>query len=42
MTWLYQTQPIDDLPEDCIGFVYLIQASYRMTLHSFDIFDYGN
>ena len=24
MTWLYQTQPIDDLPEDCIGFVYLI------------------
>ena len=24
MTWLYQAQPIDDLPEDCIGFVYLI------------------
>ena len=21
---MYQTQPIDDLPEDCIGFVYLI------------------
>ena len=24
MTWLYQGQPVDDLPEDCVGFVYLI------------------
>jgi hypothetical protein len=24
MTWLYQTQTINDLPEDCIGFVYII------------------
>jgi hypothetical protein len=24
MTWLYQTQPVEVLPEDCIGFVYLI------------------
>ena len=24
MTWLYQTQPVETLPEDCIGFVYLI------------------
>jgi hypothetical protein len=24
MTWLYQNQTIDELPEDCIGFVYII------------------
>lgn len=24
MTWLYQGDPIEFLPEDCIGFVYLI------------------
>jgi hypothetical protein len=24
MTWLYQNQPVDTLPEDCVGFVYLI------------------
>ena len=24
MTWLYQNQPVDSLPEDCVGFVYLI------------------
>ena len=24
MTWLYQTQLVEVLPEDCIGFVYLI------------------
>jgi hypothetical protein len=24
MTWLYNNQTIDTLPEDCIGFVYLI------------------
>ena len=24
MTWLYQGNPVDELPEDCIGFVYLI------------------
>ena len=24
MTWLYQGNPIEFLPEDCIGFVYLI------------------
>lgn len=24
MTWLYQGQPVDELPEDCVGFVYLI------------------
>ena len=24
MTWLYQTQLVEILPEDCIGFVYLI------------------
>ena len=24
MTWLYHTQPVETLPEDCIGFVYLI------------------
>lgn len=24
MTWLYQDIPIDILPEDCVGFVYLI------------------
>jgi hypothetical protein len=24
MTWLYQSQVVESLPEDCIGFVYLI------------------
>jgi hypothetical protein len=24
MTWLYQNQPVEILPEDCVGFVYLI------------------
>lgn len=24
MTWLYQNQPVDRLPDDCVGFVYLI------------------
>ena len=24
MTWLYQNQLVEDLPEDCVGFVYLI------------------
>ena len=24
MTWLYQSAPVETLPEDCIGFVYLI------------------
>ena len=24
MTWLYQNTPVETLPEDCIGFVYLI------------------
>ena len=24
MTWLFQGQPVDELPEDCVGFVYLI------------------
>jgi hypothetical protein len=24
MTWLYESNPIDQLPEDCVGFVYLI------------------
>jgi hypothetical protein len=24
MTWQYQNQPVDVLPEDCVGFVYLI------------------
>jgi hypothetical protein len=24
MTWLYQSQTVDTLPEDCVGFVYLI------------------
>jgi hypothetical protein len=24
MTWLYQNQTINELPEDCIGFVYII------------------
>jgi hypothetical protein len=24
MTWYYQDQPISELPEDCVGFVYLI------------------
>ena len=24
MTWLYNNQPILDLPEDCVGFVYII------------------
>jgi hypothetical protein len=24
MTWLYQDTPIETLPEDCVGFVYLI------------------
>jgi Putative endonuclease segE, GIY-YIG domain len=24
MTWLYQNQTINNLPEDCIGFVYII------------------
>ena len=24
MTWTYQNQPVDQLPEDCVGFVYLI------------------
>ena len=24
MTWLYQNTPVEFLPEDCIGFVYLI------------------
>jgi hypothetical protein len=24
MTWLYENSPVDTLPEDCVGFVYLI------------------
>lgn len=24
MTWLFQNTPVEELPEDCIGFVYLI------------------
>ena len=24
MTWLYENQPVEILPEDCVGFVYLI------------------
>ena len=24
MTWLYQNQQVDQLPDDCVGFVYLI------------------
>lgn len=24
MTWTYQNQPVEELPEDCVGFVYLI------------------
>jgi len=24
MPWLYESQPVDQLPEDCVGFVYLI------------------
>jgi hypothetical protein len=24
MTWLYQNQTVDQLPDDCVGFVYLI------------------
>ncbi len=24
MTWLYQSQLVETLPEDCVGFVYLI------------------
>lgn len=24
MTWLYQGTPVEELPEDCVGFVYLI------------------
>jgi hypothetical protein len=24
MTWLYNNQPVDTLPEDCVGFVYII------------------
>jgi hypothetical protein len=24
MTWYYQQQPVTELPEDCVGFVYLI------------------
>lgn len=24
MTWFYQSQPVEDLPEDCAGFVYII------------------
>lgn len=24
MTWIYQGAPVEELPEDCVGFVYLI------------------
>ncbi len=24
MTWLYQSAPVESLPEDCVGFVYII------------------
>jgi hypothetical protein len=24
MTWIYNNQPVEELPEDCVGFVYLI------------------
>ncbi len=24
MTWLYENQPVQTLPEDCVGFVYII------------------
>jgi hypothetical protein len=24
MTWLYNNQPVETLPEDCVGFVYMI------------------
>jgi len=27
MTWLYQNTPIETLPEDCVGFVYLITCN---------------
>ena len=27
MTWLYQGNLIEELPEDCVGFVYLITNS---------------
>jgi hypothetical protein len=32
MTWYYQNNPIEELPEDCVGFVYLItnKATSRM------------
>lgn len=32
MTWLYQGTEITDLPEDCVGFVYLItnKSNHRM------------
>jgi hypothetical protein len=32
MTWYYQNNPVEELPEDCVGFVYLItnKASSRM------------
>lgn len=24
MSWIYQNSPVDELPDDCVGFVYLI------------------
>jgi hypothetical protein len=27
MTWLYQDTPVETLPEDCVGFVYLITCN---------------
>ena len=24
MTWIYQGNPVETLPEDCVGFVYII------------------
>ena len=32
MTWYYQNNPVEELPEDCVGFVYLItnKATSRM------------
>ena len=27
MTWLYNNQPVETLPEDCVGFVYMITNS---------------
>jgi len=28
MTWIYQTHIVDELPEDCVGFVYIITNKF--------------